>query len=170
MAEGDVADFTIDLPIRSSSDDDTSNESVESDQGIACAYPIFYIPCSKASEAIEFYKTIFGAEEIIRNLGHEDLLVSVDMKIGSDIVASMEFQSPTPDEEPFPGRKTCVFSEDMTGLVKKAIAAGAVLKTKIPEGADGRFDGPVTLLKDPFENVWLVGSPKEKKQVTDMAA
>ncbi|KAI3941862.1 hypothetical protein MKW92_045759, partial [Papaver armeniacum] len=51
-------------------------------------------------------------------------------------------------------------SDDVYGLVKKAVAAGAA--GEITEGTDG----PVGKLNDPYGYVWMVSSSDEEKQAS----
>ncbi|RZC47247.1 hypothetical protein C5167_040203 [Papaver somniferum] len=179
MAEGDVAvPATVDLTNGSS--DTTITENVvksASSVSVISVKPQLVIQGSKAAEAIQFFKTAFGAEELKRDLhpkrkADQELpsVVSAELKLGSLVLVVSDLPDGTTTLANGTGYTFCLETEDVNGLVKGAVSAGAVLDGELTEGAEeGCCGGPAGKLTDPYGNVWLICSAK-KGQVTGVAA
>ncbi|KAI3992857.1 hypothetical protein MKX01_028156 [Papaver californicum] len=175
MAEGDVsAAVTVDLTNGSS--DTTATENVKSTSvSVISVKPQLVIQGSKAAEAIQFFKTAFGAEELKRDLhpkrkADQELpsVVSAELKLGSFVFVVSDLPGGTTTLAN--GCTFCLETDDVNSLVKGAVSAGAVLDGELTEGAEeGCCGGPAGKLTDPYGNVWLICSAK-KGQATDVAA
>ncbi|KAI3877320.1 hypothetical protein MKW98_014435 [Papaver atlanticum] len=183
MAERDVpASATGDLT-NGSSDATTTKNAVKSrktsGKGNFSLELVLEIKGSKAYEAIEFYKTAFGAQELKRkfhptSIADQEVLASADLKIGS-LVFSLDFSAQI-------YRTTAIAdgsgwdrwaivkeyeSDDVVnGVVNNAVAAGAVLEMT----EDGCYNGPIAKLNDPYGYIWLICSAKKKKMTKVAAA
>ncbi|KAI3898959.1 hypothetical protein MKW92_011972 [Papaver armeniacum] len=183
MAERDVpASATGDLTNGSSYTATTKNvvkSRKTSGKGNFSLELVLEIQGSKAYEAIEFYKTAFGAQELKRkfhptSIADQEVLASADLKIGS-LVCSLDFSdqfdrtTATADESGW-GRFAIVKeyeSDDVVnGVVNNAVAAGAVLEMT----EDGCYNGLIAKLNDPYGYIWLICSAKKKKKMTKVAA
>jgi PhnB protein len=127
------------------------------------AGPILIIRGNRAKEAIDFYVKAFGAEAPA--IGH---LPAPDGKrvlnahlhiLGSDVLLTDDFpeenggrQSPPP---------ACISMhlqvKDADATWAKAVAAGAEVVTPL---ADMPWGYRLGQLRDPFEHLWSIGSPK----------
>ena len=108
-------------------------------------------------EAIAFYTSAFGAEEIRRVPGPDgESIVYAEMKIGSStLILSDEFPGCGPCSSPHTlhGTSVCihVHVEDVEQSVNRALAAGARVSMSISDMARGGRYGKVT---DPFGHEW----------------
>ncbi|KAF3780322.1 Uncharacterized protein EJ110_NYTH39487 [Nymphaea thermarum] len=131
--------------------------------------PKLVVQAPRAAEAVAFYKSAFGAEEVQRSnhpkrkadqelplilyshlcLGAVELLVSDETDDSEAGVKSTEALGGTP-------LLLCLETDDVEAAVAKAVQAGAVAD-------DGAGDGTCcggcwTKVKDPFGFVWAIGS------------
>ncbi|HVQ36410.1 MAG TPA: VOC family protein [Pyrinomonadaceae bacterium] len=133
-----------------------------------------YLAVSDAAAAIEFYKTGFGATELMRLPGPDGKIGHAEVRIGKAMVMLA-------DEHPDTGHispstlggstvKLHMYVEDVDSFFEKAVAAGA--KVLIPV-ADQFYGDRAGRLEDPFGHVWLVSthvedvSPEEMQQRMD---
>ena len=120
-----------------------------------------YLGIDKASDAIEFYKTAFGATQVMRldmpdgKVGHAELRIG-----GSPIMLG----SPC-DEMALrnPGEHTSVglhlYVEDVDAQFQKAVAAGA---TVVSEPKDQFYGDRSASVKDPYGHLWFLATHKEE--------
>ena len=121
-----------------------------------------YLCISGASDAIEFYKTAFDAEELMRipspdgAIGHAEIQIGDSHIMLSDENVEMNFHSPnsiggTPVH-------LYLYVEDVDRIFAQAVAAGA--KPLMP--LEDQFWGDRTgTLEDPFGHRWYVSTHKE---------
>lgn len=112
-----------------------------------------------AAKAIDFYKKVFGAEEIMRMPNPDGLIMHAELKIGDSII----FLS---DEIPGMGGKSpesvgthtggiYLYVPDVDDVFQRAIAAGG----KAPGGVNEMFWGDrVGHFVDPFGHSWTVST------------
>jgi uncharacterized glyoxalase superfamily protein PhnB len=116
-----------------------------------------------ASQAIEFYKKAFGAQEMAR-LGAPDgkSLYHADLKIGdSHFFLVDEFpEAGGLSPESIGGSSVSIhmYVEDVDGAFNRAVAAGA--KVKLPV-ADMFWGDRYGVLTDPFGHSWSLATHKE---------
>ena len=120
-----------------------------------------YLVIKGASDAIEFYKKAFGAEEGLR-MEHSGFIGHAELKIGdSHVMLADEF----PDMG-IVGPKTiggtpvslAIYVEDVDAVFKRAIEAGAVERRPVQDQFYGDRMGT---LEDPFGHVWSIGTHVE---------
>ncbi|GAB4841509.1 hypothetical protein Ancab_022225 [Ancistrocladus abbreviatus] len=133
--------------------------------------PQLFVTAPKASDAVQFYKTAFGAEEVGRTMHpkrkaeqDQPLVLSADLKLGSSIFAvsdlSDDFASPVKFDA-----GSCVFcleTENVEAAIDKAVAAGAVAEGDVTEGEGACCGGRVGKVKDPYGFIWMICSPTKK--------
>jgi len=138
-------------------------------QGMHTVTP--HLVCAGMANAIEFYKTAFGAEEVIRLRGPRDGLIHACLRIGDSTVMLAD---ECPDWGSF-GPKSLkgspvtlqLYVADADDFVARAVAAGAKLIMPVEEMFWGDRYG---LLDDPFGHHWSVAtrvrdlSPAELQQ------
>ena len=116
-----------------------------------------------ASQAIEFYKRAFGAEEISRVLGPDGKsLMHAELKIGDsrlflvDEFPEMDCRGP----QSIGGTPVTihVYVEDVDAAFSKAVAAGAQVRMPL---ADMFWGDRYGVLADPFGHAWSLATHKE---------
>lgn len=129
-----------------------------------------YLAINGASEAIEWYKRAFGAKVLQREQGPDGKLIHGRIKIGDSIVMLSDI---------FPGAKhkdprelgassvtLHIYSEDVDGIWKKAVEAGARVDMQLDDMFWGERYGQLT---DPFGHAWSLSmqiqmSPNEMER------
>src|SRR5690606_16747897 len=94
-----------------------------------------YLICKNAAQALEFYKTAFGASEVMRMDGPNGRLLHAEFKIGDSIVMLGE-ESPEWDAR---GPLTIggspvgimIYVDDCDAVFNRAVAAGATVKRPV---------------------------------------
>ena len=122
-----------------------------------------------AAEAIEFYKTAFGATELYRlidpesgKIGHTELMLN-----GSLVMFSDEYpqHNKTPRTLGGTSMTLCLMVDDVDATVARATAAGATV-TKPPSN---QFYGHRSAtVRDPFGHEWMLQREIEKVSPTEM--
>jgi uncharacterized glyoxalase superfamily protein PhnB len=116
-----------------------------------------------ASQAIDFYKKAFGAEEISRVLGPGGKeLIHAELKIGDsklflvDEILEMDCRGP----QNIGGTPVTIhmFVEDVDTSFNKALAAGAQVRMPL---ADMFWGDRYGVLVDPFGHLWSMATHKE---------
>jgi len=121
-----------------------------------------YLVVHGASQAIEFYKTQFGAVEDVRMDGPDGSVAHAELKIG-DAVFMLADEVP---EMGYRGPKTLggspvsllLYVEDVDVVVEKALASGATLLRPV---ADQFYGDRTATLVDPFGHTWTVATHVE---------
>jgi PhnB protein len=121
-----------------------------------------YLIIRGAARAIEFYKSVFGAVELMRLPAFEGKIGHAELRIGSSVVMladeypEMDARSP----EAFGGSPVglLVYIDDVDAVVARALAAGATLKQAVEDKFYGDRSGSIA---DPFGHVWHVSTHQE---------
>jgi PhnB protein len=121
-----------------------------------------YLTVANASEAIEFYKRAFGAEETVRmngpdgSIGHAELQIGDSKLMLSDPFPQSSVQAPTTV-----GATTAsvfLYVDDVDAAFGRAVDAGAKVEMPLEDMFWGDRFGTVT---DPFGHVWSMASHVE---------
>jgi len=130
-----------------------------------------YLNVKNGSQAVEFYKNAFGADEKVKIWRSDGKLAHAEFAIGQatfmlrDEIPYMNFRSPksvggSPTE-------TLIYVKDVNAFVERAEAAGAKVIAPVSE----QFHGDnMAILEDPFGHIWFFGtrildlSPEELKE------
>jgi PhnB protein len=121
-----------------------------------------YLVINGAADAIEFYKSAFGATEVLRMPGPDGRIGHAELKFGDSHIMLA-------DEHPemgYHGPKTIggspislmLYVEDVDAIVAKAVEAGAKVVKPIKDQFYGDRSGSV---EDPFGYQWLVATHVE---------
>jgi PhnB protein len=112
------------------------------------------LTCRNASSAIDFYKKVFGAEELMRMPGPGGKVMHAELQIGdSRLMVNDEFPGMATAPEPSAAHSSSLFvySEDVDALFERATKAGAHVDMPLDNMFWGDRYGKFT---DPFGHQW----------------
>jgi PhnB protein len=120
-----------------------------------------YLTCKNAAQAIDFYKSAFGATEIMRMAGPDGRIGHAEIRIGdSCIMLADEF--PGMSCAPTPGAMNpsalFLYLEDVDATFNRAVAAGARVDMPLANQFWGDRYGKLT---DPFGHQWSLAQHVE---------
>lgn len=125
---------------------------------------------SGASDAIEFYKKAFDAQEIYRFPGPDGkLIMHAEIRIGdsaimlNDEMPEMGCLSPTSTGGPSSG--IYLYVNDADSVFNKAVSVGA--KPMMPM-MDGFWGDRVGALSDPFGHRWMIATREKEMTVEEI--
>jgi PhnB protein len=134
------------------------------------------LTCKNAALAMDFYKSVFGATEIMRMPGPQGKIMHAEMRIGdSAIFLNDEF--PGMAEAPVPGTTQSIYlflyTEDVDAVYNRAVSMGS----KVTMPLDNQFWGDrYGKVVDPFGHQWGLAqhvedvAPEEMKRRQDAMA
>jgi PhnB protein len=122
-----------------------------------------YLILSGAANAIEFYKTAFGAAEVMRmpapggKVGHAEVEIGGSRIMLADEYPDMGFRSP----KAYGGSPVGLhlYVEDVDAVARQALAAGAKELRPVKDQFYGDRTGS---FEDPFGHVWHIATRKEE--------
>ena len=123
----------------------------------------------KAAEAIEFYKTAFGAEELMRHPTDDGRLMHASLKINDGyLMLNDDF----PEHMGGPSQPAASFVlhlnvPDADAAWQRALDAGAEIRFPLADQFWGDRYGQVM---DPFGFIWSIGAPVRQQQQTTQQA
>lgn len=119
-----------------------------------------YLGIDRAADAIEFYKKVFGATQVMRldmpdgKVGHAELRIGDSAIMLGSPCDEMALRNP--DEHTSVGLH--LYVNDVDAQFKQAVAAGA---TVVSEPKDQFYGDRSASVKDPFGHLWFLASRKE---------
>ena len=128
-----------------------------------------YLIVTDGAAAIEFYKTAFGATEMLRMDGPGGSIMHAEVKIGdSPVMLAGEF----PDMQCYGPEKyggspvsLMIYVEDVDTQFSQALAAGA---TEVRPVKDQFYGDRSGTLKDPFGHTWTLATHTEDLSDEDL--
>jgi PhnB protein len=121
-----------------------------------------YLAVENAAQAIDYYKTAFGAKERVLMEAPGGAIGHAELEIGDSVVMlSDPFpQSSTKPPKELGGSSVSVFMyvEDVDAVVKQAVDAGA---TVLMEVADQFWGDRFGTVQDPFGHTWSIATHVE---------
>lgn len=121
-----------------------------------------YLMIDGAANAIEFYKSVFDATEIMRLPGPDGKIAHAEIKIGDSIIMiadeSVEWDNRGPKTLGGTGVYIALYVADVDTVARDAVAAGGTLLFPV---ADQFYGDRTCRLADPFGHVWLIATHKE---------
>lgn len=121
-----------------------------------------YLMINGAAAAIEFYKNVFGAAEVMRLTMPDGKIAHAEIKIGDSLLMladeSLEWENRGPQTLGGTGVYISLYVADVDSVAQNAVAAGATLLFPV---ADQFYGDRTCRLADPFGHVWLVATHKE---------
>ena len=128
-----------------------------------------YLIIKGAAEAIEYYKTVFGATEVMRmaqpdgRIGHAELKIGNSHIMLADEFPEMEHRGPLSlGSSPV---SILLYVEDADAVVARAVAAGAKILKPVQDQFYGDRSG---FIQDPFGHLWGVATHKEDVSPQEM--
>jgi PhnB protein len=121
-----------------------------------------YLIVGDAARALEFYKAVFGAIEIMRmsapggKIGHAEIQIGDSKIMLADEHPEMGYRGP----RAFGGSAVGIhlYIEDVDTVFNRAVAAGATVKSPVKDQFYGDRSGNI---EDPFGHVWHIATHKE---------
>jgi PhnB protein len=127
-----------------------------------------YLIINGAAAAIEFYKTAFGATELMRfpagdKIGHAEIKIGDSPIMMADEYPDTGYKGP----KALGGSPVSImlYVEDVDSVFDKAVTAGATIKEAVKDKFYGDRSGT---LQDPFGHVWHIATHKEDLSVEEM--
>ena len=128
-----------------------------------------YLVIKGAAAALEFYKTVFGATEIVRMPGPGGRVMHAEVKIGNSVLMLAD---ENPERGAFSpsttGRATSsvmFYTDDVDAIFKRAVGAGA----KADQPPTDMFWGDrMANITDPFGHMWGIATHKEDVSPEEM--
>lgn len=128
-----------------------------------------YLFIKDAAAAIEFYKKVFGATEVVRMPGPGGKVMHAELKFGDSIVMLGEEnpQMGALSPQSIGGAATLLnlYTADVDSVVQKAVDAGAKLVRPVKDQFYGDRSGS---LIDPFGHLWGVATHIEDVSPEEM--
>jgi PhnB protein len=122
-----------------------------------------------AAKAIEFYKRVFGAVEVMRLSGSDGKVAHAEIRIGDSMLMladeSPEWGNRSPETLGGTPVFIALYLPDVDAVAARAVEAGA--KILIPV-ADQFYGDRMGRLADPFGHIWLVATHKEDVSAEEM--
>jgi PhnB protein len=124
-----------------------------------------------ADAAISFYRTAFGADELVRNAGPDGRVMHSELLVfGGRLLVIDDF-----DEDPLrpPARlggttvRLHLYVPDTDAVYQRALAAGAE-SVMAPE--DAFWGDRYAIVRDPFGHQWSIATPNEDLSVSELEA
>ena len=128
-----------------------------------------YLIVKGAARAIEFYKEVFGATELMRLAGPDGRVGHAELRLGDSTIMLAD-EHPEVDAR---GPRTVggtpvsllLYVEDVDNRFNKALAAGAVQRRPVQDQFYGDRNGT---LEDPFGHVWTLAKHIEDVSPEEM--
>ncbi len=121
-----------------------------------------YLIVEDAARAIEFYKRVFGATEIMRLNGPDGSIAHAEIKVGTTpvMIADENLQWGTRSPQTLGGSPVVLhlYVEDVDAVAQRAVASGARLLIPVEDQFYGDRSGR---LVDPFGHLWIVSTHTE---------
>ncbi len=121
-----------------------------------------YLIVNGAARAIEFYRKIFGAKEMMRMADTEGRVGHAELQIGDSRICLADEYPPMNARGPHTigGSPVnfLIYVPDVDRTVQEALAAGAKLKREVADQFYGDRMGGV---EDPFGHTWYIATHKE---------
>ncbi len=128
-----------------------------------------YLIVKGASRAIDFYKSAFGATEIMRFPGPNNSIAHAELRIGDSVIMLAD-EGPqglhrSPDAYGGSPVSLMIYVPDVDKTFKQAIANGATEARAVQDQFYGDRSGN---LVDPFGHVWTVATHVEDVSAEEM--
>jgi PhnB protein len=117
------------------------------------------LTCKDAARAIEFYKSVFGAVEIVNMSSPDGKISHAELKIGDSIIFVNDEMGPMATGTPgTPRMSLFLYVENADKTFTRAVAAGAQIDMALENQFWGDSYGKVS---DPFGHQWGIATHVE---------
>jgi len=126
------------------------------------------LTCRDAARAIDFYKNVFGAQEIMRMQSPGGKVMHAELQLGDSrfmLNDEMPGMSVAPSPSPMQPTSLFVYTEDVDTLYNRALKAGAKENMAPSNMFWGDRCGTVV---DPDGYSWMIATHKTEPSVKDM--
>lgn len=126
-----------------------------------------YLIVKGAAKAIDYYKKVFGATEIMRIPTPNGGVMHAEIKIGDSVIMLADEQGNNRSPQSVGGSPVSlmVYVEDVDKTFKQAVSSGAKEVRAVQDQFYGDRSGN---LIDPFGHVWTVATHKEDVSEAEM--
>lgn len=124
--------------------------------------------CRNAERAIEFYKTVFGARELMRMPGPSGKIMHCELKIGNSILFvndDLTHLNEDTGRSGAPSVSLFLYVEDVDSVFGKALNAGAKVDMPLQDMFWGDRFGKIC---DPSGHSWGIATHKEEVAPAEM--
>jgi PhnB protein len=125
--------------------------------------------CRNAAQAIDFYKTVFGATETVRMPGPGGKIMHAELKIGDSTLFLNDSMSQTGPAEPQAGSSNPTYLHlyvaDVDTVFERAVKGGSRVEMPLQDMFWGDRYGKLT---DPFGQQWSIATHIEDVGREDM--
>jgi PhnB protein len=130
-----------------------------------------YLIVNNAAKAIDFYREVFGASELVRlsapdgKIAHAELMFAEGRIMLADEYPDMGYKSPTS----LSGSPVSIYLTvpDVDATYANVISSGGTSMMAVADQFDGDRRGTVV---DPFGHIWLIATKKEAVSYEEMAS
>ena len=128
-----------------------------------------YLIIKNAAEAIEFYKSAFGATELLRLSMPGGGVAHAEIQIGDSPVMLADehpqMGALSPDSVGGTPVSLMFYCDDVDAQFEQAVAAGAIVKRPIQDQFYGDRSGT---LQDPYGHMWTIGTHVEEVSMEEI--
>ncbi len=128
-----------------------------------------YLVCRGAAKAIDYYKSVFGAEEVMRMPAPGGRVGHAELRIGDSVVMladeNPEVGARSPESVGGTPVSLMVYVADVDATYKKALAGGAREIRALANQFYGDRSGTIT---DPFGHQWTIATHVEDVSPEEM--
>lgn len=118
-----------------------------------------YLTIKGAAQAIDFYKKVFNAEEVMRLTAPDGKIGHAEIRIGGSVVMlhdeAPSWKALSPATIGDSGSSVLVYVSDVDAVMKRAAEAGA---TVTMEAADQFYGDRCGNIRDPFGHKWSIAT------------
>ena len=122
-----------------------------------------------AERAILFYRTAFGADELVRNAGPDGRIMHCELLVfGGRLIVCSDFEEDPASSPARLGGTTVrlhLYVSDVDAVYGRAIAAGA---ESVAEPADAFWGDRYAIVRDPCGHQWSLATPNEDLSVSEL--
>jgi PhnB protein len=126
---------------------------------------------SDAAQAIAFYRTAFGADELVRNAAPDGRIMHCELLIrGGRLLVIDDFEPDTLSSPTALGGTTVrlhLYVPDADAAYRRAVDAGA---ESLMAPTDAFWGDRYAIVRDPYGHQWSIATPNEDLSVSELEA
>ena len=118
-----------------------------------------YLTVKGAAQAIDFYKKVFQAEEVMRLQAPDGKVAHAEIRIGGSVIMlhdeAPEWKALSPSTIGDSGSSLMVYVNDVDTVFRRAVEAGATVTMEV---ADQFYGDRCGNIRDPFGHKWSIAT------------